>query len=63
MTASAVFVSRKDLKARRVKVLRQTSLSWDELRARAADWALSDDEQDIFDTVRGIDRMLGIEPE
>ncbi len=58
MAVSAVFVDRDDLVARRRRLLAQTRLTWDEMSVRAESWELSDDEQDIFDTVRGIDRML-----
>lgn len=58
MAVSAVFVDRDDLVARRRRFLAQTRLTWDEMSVRAESWELSDDEQDIFHTVRGIDRML-----
>ncbi len=51
-------MDRDDLVARRRRLLTETRLTWDEMSVRAESWELSDDEQDIFDTVRGIDRML-----
>jgi hypothetical protein len=55
---SAVFVDRDELQARRARMLGRSHLSWDEMQARADAWELSDDEQDLYDTIRGIDRML-----
>lgn len=58
MARTAMFVDRQELAARRARLLKRSRLSWEQLLARAENWELSDDEQDLFDTIRGIDRML-----
>lgn len=55
---SAVFVDREELLTRRARLLERSHLSWREMQDRADAWELSDVEQDVYDTIRGIDRML-----
>ena len=58
MTAAAEMVSRRELQARRNRLLARVGGDWIELQQRAQHFALSDEERTIYDTVRGIDWML-----
>jgi hypothetical protein len=61
-TTAAETVSRRELQARRRRLLQRAGADWAELERRASDFALTDDQRSIYDTVRSIDWMLSRKP-
>lgn len=48
-----------ELRAQRAQLLDEAGLAEAELRERAATWQLSQEQQDIWYTIQGIDYLLG----
>ena len=51
-------VSREDLRRQRSELLKRAGTDWSDLRRRAGEFALTDNERGIYDTISGIDWML-----
>ncbi|GHJ34298.1 hypothetical protein ACFV4E_22800 [Streptomyces hygroscopicus] len=47
-----------ELREQRARLLNESGLTYDELRDRAAVWALSLEQIDIWHTIQGIDYLL-----
>lgn len=49
---------KKELTARRRRLLQRTGMDWAELQRRAQNFMLSDRERDYYETIRSIDYLL-----
>ncbi len=58
MSATVETVTRDVLRGRRAALLARAGTTWAELERRASNYALTDDERGIYDSIRGIDWML-----
>ena len=58
MTRAVEVVSASELRTRRQRLLKRARTDWADLRRRADDYALTDDERGIYDSIRSIDWML-----
>jgi hypothetical protein len=57
--STAIRVSdKRELKARRQRLLRRAGMNWDELQRRAEAFMLTDRERDYYETIRSIDYLL-----
>lgn len=60
---SVTEVQPDDLRTRREMLLERAGMGWQELRALAEVYQLDTDERNIYETIRGIDYLLGNEAE
>jgi hypothetical protein len=49
---------KKELTARRKRLLQRAGMDWAELQRRAENFMLSDRERDYYETIRSIDYLL-----
>jgi hypothetical protein len=57
--ATAIRMSRDDLRHRRQQLLESVGMTYQELRARAIAYTLRPEERDAYETIRSIDYLLG----
>jgi hypothetical protein len=48
-----------DLRQRRARLLSHVGMDWEHLRALADAYQLDTDERNVYETIRGIDYLLG----